>query len=71
MPGMLNLIVQRESENNFFLNYAISDYDQNVYLTLSDKENVYNLHQLLRSAIPLLNPSVEEPSQFLSTCVRH
>lgn len=71
MPGMLNLIVQRESENNFFLNYAISDYDQNVYLTLSDKENVYNLHQLLRSAIPLLNPSVEEPNQFLSTCVRH
>lgn len=71
MPGMLNLIVQRESENNFFLNYAISDYDQNVYLTLSDKENVYNLHQLLKSAIPLLNLSVEEPNQFLSTCVRH
>lgn len=33
-----------EPENIYFLNYAISDCGQNVYMTLSG-EDIYNLHQ--------------------------
>lgn len=34
-----------EPQNTFFLNYEILDCGQNVYMTLSDEENIYNLHQ--------------------------
>lgn len=41
MPGLLIL-------NKILKNYAILDFGQNVYIILNDKEDIYNLHQMLR-----------------------